>query len=98
MKSLPQIQFVLKAQIDDKKGHTTASLLRYCLDVPPQGGYTPAILRERARIEAALEKIKPGDTIKLEDADFAVARKCVEESRWGFRHPDVTKFLELWGL
>ena len=98
MKTLPVSQYVLKHSAEDATGHTTISMLRYCLDFPPQGGFTPSILRERARIDDVLAKTEPGTEIQLEDADFAVARKCVEDARWNIRHPDITGFLNLWGL
>ena len=98
MKEIPQVQFTLKRDGADATGHTTVSMLKYCLDFPPQGGFTPSILRERARIDAACDSIEVGGMLKLEDADFAVARKCVEEARWSLRHPDLLKFFALWGL
>ena len=96
MKNLIQMQFTLAGE--KNVPHTTATLLRYCLDFPPQGGFTPSILKERARIDAKLDGVAVGATIDLEDADFATARKCAEDARWSVRHPDISKFLDLFGL
>ena len=96
MKSIPQVQFTIKG--DSSIPHTTATLVRYCLDFPPQGGFTPSILKERARIDARLDGVAVGGTIELEDADFATARKCAEDARWSVRHPDISKFLDLFNL
>lgn len=98
MKSIPQKQFTIKASPADAAGHTTATLIRYCLDFPPQGGFTPSALKERSRIDAKIDGVAVGALIELEDADFATARKCVEEARWSARHADINAFLDLWGL
>ena len=98
MKTIPNPSFTLKAQSDDKQTATAADLLKLTLTQPPQGGFDFATMRARNHIADVIEKTKRGAEIKLEDADFAVAKKCVEDYRWGGNHPDILKFAELFGL
>ncbi len=98
MKNLINMQFTIKANDGDKTGHTTATLLKHALMQTPQGGFDFATMRARNKVADLLDKTKAGDTIKLEDADFATSRKCVEDCRWGAVHPDLLKFGELFGL
>lgn len=95
MKTIPNpiYRFVL-----DGKPATAASFLGWTLLQPPQQGFDFATMRARGRIADVLEKLQPGEEIKLEDADYAVARGCVETMRWPMSHPDICKFGELFGL
>jgi hypothetical protein len=77
---------------------TYADLLRTSLDFPPQGGFTLEEMRKRGRIDNALAKVKPGDVIKLEDADYAVAQEIIRAARWNGRSSEVVAFAEAFGL
>jgi len=63
------------------------------LDLPPKEGFTPKDLRDRNRIQVALDNMKE-DTIKLEDADFENLSKLVAESHWPFRDKQILEFLD----
>ena len=99
MKSLPNIRFSLKNLPTDSEGHTTATLLKFTLAQPPAQGFDFVTMRARNKIADACDKTPPDTaTLELEDADFAIARKCVEDYRWGASHPDLLRFAELFGL
>ncbi len=63
----------------------------------PQGGFSPAVLRARARIEKSLDGVGPGDLIKLEDADFNEAISVVSNVRWVNRHADYIALADAFG-
>jgi len=75
---------------------TTVDLIRNCLDLPPQGGFTLQVLRDRDRIEKALDqsKAKIKKEITFEDQDWKNLKAIVKQSTWGTRHPDILAFLE----
>ena len=99
MKSIPNVQFTIKANVSDAANATVASLLKLTLGQPPERGFDFATIRARNKVADALDKVKPGDaTLELEDADFVTARQCVEAFRWGSANPEVIKFAELFGL
>jgi hypothetical protein len=96
MKSLPNQIFSLTLP-GEKLPVTTATLLKICLSVPPQGGFDYKTMRNRSKVEDLIDAVEPGGTITLEDADHAVAVQCVTAMRWGIRHKDLIKFGELFG-
>ena len=96
MKSLPNQIFSITIP-GEKPIVTTATLLKICLSVPPQGGFDYKTMRDRSKVEDILDAVESGDTIALEDADYAVAVQCVTAMRWGIRHKDLVKFAELFG-
>jgi hypothetical protein len=98
MKTIPNPTFAIKLKPDSEKPATAADLLRLTLDQIPAGGFDRVTIRARARIDTVLDATEAGKEIALEDADYAVAQKCVEEFRWGTRHADISRFLELFGL
>jgi hypothetical protein len=98
MKNIPNLQLTLKANPGDSAPADAATLLKLVLANPPQGGFDLAAMRARNRVLDVLEKTTAGGTIDLEDADYATARNCVEQYRWGGNHPDILKFAELFGL
>ncbi len=68
-------------------------LIEICLDVLPQGGFTPSDIRERNRIQNALDKA--GKTkVDFEDADWDSLKKIVKASRWNIRDKEIFEFLE----
>jgi len=99
MKSLPNIKFSLKAHTNDESPATAATLLKLTLSQPPPQGFDFATMRARNKIADVLDKVTPdAATIELEDADFVVARQCVEAFRWGSAHPELLKFGALFDL
>ena len=98
MKTIPNRTFAVFAAPGDTTPATTASLLLLTLNQPPDSGFTFAAMRERNRIATAAEKIPADGEIKLEDADYEAACRCVAAYRWGARHPDILTFAEQFGL
>ena len=68
-------------------------LIEYTLDVVPQGGFVPSDIRDRNRIQQALDEAKDG-TLSFEDADYASLVKIIAASRWTIRDKDLNGFLE----
>lgn len=68
-------------------------LMRNCLDHTPANGFTFADMRERGRIEKAIDAASNG-VIKLEDNDATVLKKVVDLMRWGTRHKDLIAFAD----
>jgi len=104
MKTIPNLKFAVTFSDRPNTVETVKSLLVLCLDsVPmpssdnPQGGFTYAIMRARNKVFDALDKVKDGDKIVLEDADFETAKKAVADRRWMKIHQDLTKFADLFG-
>jgi len=83
---------------------TTARLILISLDSIPQGGFTPSQLRERDRIQRAVEAAKQAkkkketdpdkQIIELEDSDAKNLKTIVSESRWGIRSKELLEFFE----
>lgn len=99
MKSVPNLTYTMKIPGKPVEGKpvevvnaTTARLLEMAMHERPEGGFTYAVMRERLRVTDAAEKAT--DTIQLEDADYAVAVRCVKECRWVSMHPDILKFCD----
>jgi hypothetical protein len=67
-------------------------LIEVSLDIVPQGGFTPKDIRERNRIQDALDSMVD-KSIGLEDSDFEVLEKIIESSRWPLRDRDLGEFL-----
>lgn len=72
-------------------------LLREALDSMPPGGFDPATLRARARVDKAIADVKVGDEITLEDADFETALAAIKAVRWKTRNADCISFLDAFG-
>jgi len=68
-------------------------LIEAALDIIPQGGFTPKDIRDRNRIQEALDKVGVDGVVKLEDADYDNLDKIIKDSRWLIRNKDITKFL-----
>lgn len=81
-----------------KQNPTFANLIVAALDVPPQGGFTPSVMRSRARVDAVLSVAKAGDMVELEDADFETAKQAVASCPWQIRSPDLLELFTLLGL
>ena len=69
------------------------ALIEYTLDVVPQGGFVPSDIRERNRIQKAIDDMKE-DLISFEDADYEALLKIINLSRWTIRDKDLNIFLD----
>jgi hypothetical protein len=101
MKEIPNKITSLPPEIHPwKNGNppTFADLLTTACDFTPTTGFDPATLRARARIDRALEGIKPGDIIKLEDADFVTAQQAISAVRWIKRHSEYIAFADAFSV
>lgn len=84
----------LKFQGDPSKEVDYKDLMEIVLDIIPQGGFTPKDIRDRNRIQGAIDEAKDG-TINLEDSDYENFVKIIETSRWPVRDKEILKFLDL---
>lgn len=74
---------------------TARALIKQVLDAPPSDGFTPSVMRERARIDAVLDGLPEDATeLELEDADAKTLLKCVQSMRFGFRHKGLLDFCD----
>lgn len=83
----------VKFQGDQDKELTYKDLIEIALDVVPQGGFSPKDIRERNRIQDALDKAT-SNVITLEDADYDALDKIMKESRWILRDKELNAFLQ----
>lgn len=90
MREIPVVQFTEK--------DNTVGLLNMCLANGSKQGLDLAQLRARNRVADVIEKLKTGDVIKLEDADFATAQNCVREVRWLNYERHLITFAEQFSL
>lgn len=78
---------------------TFATLIRDSLDYPPStGGFTPAVMRARARVDSAVAKVEPGGEIIFEDADYETAKSALQSCAWRLRSPYLIELFGLFGL
>lgn len=90
MKEIPVLKFNEK--------DTTVTLLRTALDYLPKEGFTLPLIRTRNKVADVIEKLKDGDVIKLEDADFATAQNAIREVRWSHREKYLSQFAEQFSI
>lgn len=89
-----QLRFVDKSEED--KCLNYADLIEVCLDIVPQGGFSPSDIRDRNRIQNVIDKGIPKEGfLDFEDADWKNLKKIVIASRWVIRHKDLQKFLDI---
>jgi len=81
----------VKFQGDTEKTLDYKDLIEIALDVVPQGGFAPKDIRDRNRVQDALDKATT--SIELEDADFEALEKIMKDSRWTIRDPELNDFL-----
>lgn len=87
---------------------TYSDLMEICLDIVPQGGFTPKDIRERNRIQESIDEAKKKQKegvsktekvkepqIELEDSDYKAFLQIVKLSRWTIRNKDLQAFLSL---
>jgi len=79
---------------------TTQLLIKTVLDSPPQGGFLYRDFKERARVENAMDNIKPADEtnsypyFELEDRDFDNLAKWSREQKWAIRSPFISDYID----
>lgn len=83
----------VKFQGDPNKIMNYADLIGLALDVLPQGGFTPNSIKERNRIQDAID-LSDGDVIILEDADYEALVKIMRDSRWTVRDRELNTLLQ----
>jgi len=87
------IESKVKFQGDTEKTLDYKDLIEHALDIVPQNGFTPKDIRDRNRIQEALDKATP-NVITLEDADYEALEKIMKESRWTLRDKELNKLLQ----
>ena len=97
MKNIPNVQTDLPPFAKAANPPTYADLLKTCLDFSPQG-FTVDLMRKRLRVSKAIEGVKAGDEITLEDADYVTAQEAVKAVIWVGCHPAYVKFAEDFGV
>lgn len=80
------------------KPSTYADLLQQCLDYNGNQGFTVDLMRKRLRVAKAIEKVKAGGTIELEDADYAAAQEAVKGVVWNRSDAAYVAFAEAFGV
>lgn len=85
--------------LPDRKADTR-DLIELTLDMVPQGGFTPKEIRERNRIQDAIDKSRKieSEEVELEDSDYEALLKIVSSSRWTSRDKELQSFLELFPI
>ncbi len=97
MKTIPNAQTALPPFKGKTNPPTYADLLKVCLD-NSQSGFTVELMRKRLRVAKAIEEVKAGDEIKLEDADYETAQEAVKSVVWVASHPAYVAFAEAFGV
>ena len=83
---------------------TTADLLNAAIAQSPFNahgqamGFDFALNRARGRVADVLEKLKLGEPIQLEDADYQTAVDAVRLVRWNRQHKVYDEFSKQFGL
>lgn len=72
---------------------TTRELIKICLDQIPATGFSFTDLKDRMRIQDALNRTANGK-LELEDHDYEIFRGLVTASRWNVRDQFVYDFLK----
>jgi hypothetical protein len=99
MKNVPNKITVHKKDANPESGYAAFSdLIRIALNSPPPGGFTPTVMRQRARIDDILDKSKPGDVLKLEDADVETVKSALQGCQWLIRSKDLIELFGLFGI
>lgn len=67
-------------------------LIKTALDQTPQGGFSYEDIKERGRIDLAVEKAN--GVIELEDSDAENLKNIVKGARWAIRATEIEQFTE----
>lgn len=68
-----------------------ADLITHCVNIVPEGGFTIDEMGKRFRIIEVLKK--KGASLKIEDADFVCAKKCILAMKWPSLNKTVYDFV-----
>lgn len=82
----------IKFQGDKDKMVDYKDLIEHALDIIPQNGFTPKDIKERNRIQEALDKST--NVIAIEDADYTALEKIMKDSRWMIRSKELDVLLQ----
>lgn len=92
MKTLDIKKIDISFEETGSKG-TYKELINMVLNSPPgQNGFSFDDLKNRQRIEDALEK--SNGKLELEDSDYENLKQYTNSTRWPFRHKDILKFCQ----
>ncbi len=95
MKTLEIKQTEVKVSDKENGGLKDADykdLIMACLDNIPQGGFTMSEMKDRKRIQDALDTSN-GELV-FEDSDANKLKKIVETMKWGNRSGDLISFAD----
>ena len=70
------------------KDNSYGDMLKSCVSLPPQGGFSLEDIEKRLRILSAVNDKE----IKLEDADYNLAMECILKMRWGILDKAIIEF------
>ena len=100
MKKLKSKIYKVKIK-ETEETSTTASLIEWCMDIIPQGGYTPKYIENCNRIQKVLNEGKEKElkkdevlTFHFEDSDVVNLKEMVKNSKWMTRSDEITKFTD----
>lgn len=65
-----------------------SDLILTVINQPSQAGFSIADIKQRLQIAAACD----GDTIELEDVDFALVKSLIASFKWGTINKEVVEF------
>lgn len=60
---------------------TYSDFIKSAINQPPQGGFSPEEMRNRFKVLNAIDGVKPGEDIKLEDAQAEKLKEAVNSYR-----------------
>jgi hypothetical protein len=83
----------VRFQGDKNRFLNYADLIELALDIVPQGGFTPSAIKERNRIQEAIDQ-SDSKVIQLEDADYEALERIMKDSRWTIRDKELNSFLQ----
>jgi hypothetical protein len=73
---------------------TYADLIKYCLDTPPQGGFSVSEMSKRIKILDILENSESGANLSFGKDQGNTIMQCIDSSKWSRMHRDITEFVD----
>ena len=70
---------------------TTADLIGQCINIA-WSWISVKEMRDRINVLNKIEKLKAWDDIKLEEAEYVIVKKCVDETQWRVVSKDIISF------
>jgi len=92
--------FIKLGKLKNGEDCKTQDLIKIALDTMPPGGFKYKDYKERARVENAMDDIKPADEgnsypyFQLEEHDFENLKKWIDLTGYGVRDQFVLDFLQ----